>query len=100
MSLWEVNPVKRYSETRVCLECGTEFLARHKNHYYCSTQCGAKVRHRRYERNSRDRDEAQKGKEFRERMKKEGRCVRCGGLRDIPERLTCTECLRKLELNR
>ena len=78
-------------ETRICPECGTEFTTKNSLQIYCRTyvvmragyrdsRCRLRARGRRYDRKrSGSPDRIQRSRDWRQKMREEGRCTRCGG---------------------
>ena len=96
------NP--RVLREATCPECGDPFSTIHHHQVYCTRKCGRRVLDReRYHTDKLthpERAEANRvrrienGRAWREEMREEGKCSRCGGY--VPdEHSTCPECSTK-----
>ena len=81
-----------------CRECGKKLPKGRR--LYCSKECGDNARHRRWYlkhygdesyRKSREKSKAY-AKKWRQRMREESRCVRCGAPIPPGGPLVCDEC--------
>ena len=87
-----------YTEN-TCAECGKPFVRKFRGMKYCSKRCGANVAARRYHKKRAETDPTflpnmrKRVANRREKLKEEGRCVRCGyKLQEGVEGTYCPTC--------
>ena len=86
---------------QICPECGRAFERRCKNHIYCKVSCRWKVNGRRRDA-TRVKERTRIGyaslaaKQWREKNKRDGKCVRCTN-KATPGQLVCDGCRERMQ---